>query len=129
MLRAANNCDLIKETKIYNNKKPKRVISNNKPWFDDSCSNLRSEYLLSRNRFRRNRSRVYQEEMISSSRKYKKEINKKFNLFKSDFVMKLKRLKKSDPKAHWNLLNKYSSEKPKIINKISGELFYEHFSN
>ena len=115
MLNAAINCDLVKQKRIYNNYKPKKVI--NKPWFDESCRNLRSRYMSSRIIFRRNRSKANQDEMISNSKKYKKEINKKFKFFKSEIVLKLKKLKKSDPKAHWSLLNKYSSEKPKIINK------------
>ena len=48
-----------------------------------------------------------------SSKIYKKEINKKIKSFNADIVTKLKRLKNSDPKSYWNLLNKYSGEKKK----------------
>ena len=37
---------------------------------------------------------------------YKKCINKQFNLYKKDFIAKLRSLKHSDPKSYWSLLNK-----------------------
>ena len=67
--------------------------------------------------------------MMINSKRCKKELNKKFNSFNDNVIKKLRGLKHSDPKSYWSLLNKYSSDKKVIINKITNEVFHEHFSN
>ena len=64
----------------------------------------------------------------NSSEAYKKCINKQFNLYKKDFIAKLRSLKHSDPKSYWSLLNKASNSRSQILQKVSLEIFAEHFN-
>ena len=66
--------------------------------------------------------------MVLNSKNYKKQINKEFRTNQSIISNKLRNLRHSDPKAYWNLLNKYSGERKEILKKVSAEVFYEHFS-
>ena len=63
----------------------------------------------------------------NASKAYKTCINKQFNLYKKDFIAKLRSLKHSDPKSYWSLLNKASNSRSKILQKVSLETFAEHF--
>ena len=50
-----------------------------------------------------------------------------FNLYKKDFIAKLRSLKHSDPKSYWNLLNKADIYSSQVMQKVSLETFAEHF--
>ena len=65
---------------------------------------------------------------MSSSRAYKKLINKQLREYNSALTNKLKLMKTSDPKPYWAILNKYSSEGRGNLQTVSVESFYEHFS-
>lgn len=61
--------------------------------------------------------------MVSSSKMYRKTINKKVRLYQNDVNKKLSNLRSLDPKAIRSLLNKYSSEGKDTYCKISKETF------
>ena len=63
----------------------------------------------------------------NASKAYTTCINKQFNLYKKDFIAKLRSLKHSDPKSYWSLLNKASNSRSQILQKVSLETFAEHF--
>ena len=47
--------------------------------------------------------------------------------YKKDFIKKLRGLKKSDPKAFWKMLNEFDGSKHDTAQKLSLEVFAEHF--
>ena len=46
---------------------------------------------------------------------------------KKDFIKKLRGLKNSDAKAYWKMLNKFDGSKHDTAQKLSLEVFAEHF--
>ena len=64
-----------------------------------------------------------------TSREYKKEVNKQFRKYHSDFVMKIRVLKSGDPKTYWKIINGTNSEKHDASKRISSEMFLERFKS
>ena len=128
IVNAAKNCNLIKQKNIQTHSGPatKKI---DKPWFDENCKQLRRTYHRSKNNYRLFKNAASREAMVNDSKKYKKEISAKFKAYNDQFVKKVRGLRNSDPKSYWSLLNKYSGERKSVLNKISSEVFYEHFSN
>ena len=62
-----------------------------------------------------------------ASKDYKKCLHKHFTSYKKDFIKKLRGLKNSDPKAFWKMLNKFDGSKHDTTQKLSLEVFAEHF--
>jgi hypothetical protein len=54
-------------------------------------------------------------------------INKKIKSYQDNFNKRILGLKSSDPKAFWNLLNRYCTDSRDTVNNISKEVFFEHF--
>ena len=125
LVDVADKCNLVLcKKKTSNNSKAKHV---NKTWFDSECKTTRKQYVKARNYHRRMKSADSYNTMVDSSRLYKKTLNKKLKSFHQDVNKKLKNLRSSDPKAFWNMLNKYSGDKKETITMISSQVFQEHF--
>jgi hypothetical protein len=120
---AAKDCNLFKKRHVIS--KPRKPSNT---WFDSECIDARSDYHKCKNIFRKNPSKRNREILVNTSRKYKKELNKKLRNFQRAIVDKIKGLKNKDPKAYWSMLNKYSNNKKEIVNNIATEAFHEHFS-
>ena len=75
------------------------------PWFNDDCKVKRKNYLNARHNFRRFNSQRNHEELVSSCKTYKKQINKQFREYQNSISNKLRNLRHADPKAYWNMLN------------------------
>ena len=124
LTEAANEAGFLKDiklqpTKIIRSLKSKPV---QRPWFNNECHRLRSQYKRAKNL----RNRVNNVEnynfVHNASKAYKKCINKHFNMYKKDFITKLRSLKHSDPKkSYWSLLNKADSSRSGVIQKVSLE--------
>lgn len=98
-----------------------------KPWFNRDCFLKRKEYFKARNSHWRFKSAENRNNLIRSSKAYKKEINKQYNIYRKDFISKLKSLRTKDPKSYWSLLNKSSVNSKSVTSKIALETFYDHF--
>ena len=61
-----------------------------------------------------------------SSRTYKKLINIQIREYNGKLTNKLKLLKNVNPKSYWSILNRYSSEGKKALQKVTIESFHEH---
>lgn len=124
MINAADKCHLLIEVKSKHKATNKcNSGSKNKKWFDDECVNARKRYLSSKKYHRKVRSLDSYCNMVSSSKMYKKTINKKVRIYQNDVNKKLSNLRSLDPKAFRSLLNKYSSEGKDTYCKISKETF------
>ena len=125
LVSAAEDSGLIITKRINNKKCNKRKIQ---PWFNEDCKLKRQSYFKAKHNFRRINSQRNYDEMVLNSTNYKKQIKKEFRMYQNNISNKLMSLRHSDPKAYWNLLNKYSGKKREILKKVSSEVFYEHFS-
>ena len=65
--------------------------------------------------------------MHDASKGYKNCLHTHFTLYKKDFIKKLRGLNNSDPKAYWKVLNKFDGSKHDTAQKLSLEVFAEHF--
>ena len=79
-----------------------------RPWFNNECQRVRHQYKRAKNlRHRINNAENYKF-VHNASKAYKKCINKQFNLYKKDFIAKLRSLKHSDLESfaeHFKKLN------------------------
>ena len=94
---AADKADMIVECKPKT--KPNVQSLKRKPYFNQDCYLKRKEYRKCKNlhwRFKRAETKV---NLISSSREYKRTLNKQFREYQKAIIEKLKNLRKSDSKA------------------------------
>lgn len=65
--------------------------------------------------------------MRLASKKYKKEINTEFNKYHRSLAIKLRKLKSTNPKDYWTILNGDKVKRDNIVNTISLDIFRNHF--
>ena len=119
-------CKEIKSKRTNTNSKQNNKKAGNKPWFDKDCTKRRSEYYKVKHNLKLLNPPDKQRQMKAEGKKYKQFINIKAKAYHKDFNKKLKKLKSSNPKEFWNILNK-STEGKQAASKVSIECFAEHF--
>ena len=67
------------------------------------------------------------DEKKSAFKEYKKTIKKECKSYHNEFVKTLRKLRSTDPKAYWNLLNKNKKNNSKTNYPTCSE-FFEHFT-
>ncbi|XP_071123898.1 uncharacterized protein [Mytilus edulis] len=100
-----------------------------KPYFNRDCYLKRKAYRKCKNLHWRLQRAETKENLIASSREYKRTLKKQFREYQKSVVDKLKNLRKSDSKAYWSLLNKCDTKGNKAVNKIAMDVLYDHFKN
>ena len=129
LIGAAREVGFIKDVELQPPKKNCKLNTRpvQRPWFNNECQRLRRQYKRAKNfRHRINYAENYKF-VHNASKAYKKCINKQFNLYKKDFIAKLRSLKHSDPKSYWSLLNKADNSRSQVMQKVSLESFADHF--
>ena len=129
LIGAAREVGFIKDEELQPPKKNCKLNTRpvQRPWFNNECQRLRRQYKRAKNlRHRINNAENYKF-VHNASKAYKKCINKQFNLYKKDFIAKLRSLKHSDPKSYWSLLNKADNSRSQVMQKVSLESFADHF--
>jgi hypothetical protein len=114
--------NLIKNHKMLSN----YTKSQNKPWFNEDCKNLRSEYFKVKNKLRKIPSDDLKEVFRLKSKNYKKMVKITQKKFSKNLHKRLRELKSKNPKDYWAIINKASNAQDKIGN-ISMEIFMNHF--
>ena len=127
LVEAAEHCNMIKK-KTNLPVKSHKNFKTQKPWFNKQSELKRKNYQNAKRIYKKLNSRENYDNLVTSSREYKKLINKQMREYNSSITNKLKLMKNSDPKSYWSILNKYSSEGKDKLQKVSVETFYEHFS-
>ena len=123
ILDSGFSSDTVKTSKvrISSSKKDARV---KKEWFNEDCHKLRKEFHVSKQKDKILNSDLSRSDRQRASKKYKKIVNKCKSEHKRNFVESLRRLKSSDAKAYWKILN---GKKCNDTNDIDIEDFYKHF--
>ena len=121
---AAEKCNMLKMKKAGRQKR-----KSDKPWFDDDVKSVQNEYHTARKNFRKTNSQSNYDELKAKSKNYKKMLSHKMKDYYNDVAKRLRNLRHSCPKDYWCLLNKFSAEKKDVINKVSLDVFYQHFCN
>ena len=60
---------------------------------------------------------------------YKKSVSKNYKSYVSDMQKKIRKLKSTDTKSYWRLINGDRNQKQDVVNGISRDLFAKHFEN
>lgn len=59
----------------------------------------------------------------------KKVLQRKFNEYQKDFIVKLRILRTTDPKSYWSLLNKGCDNSNTVKQKVAVDVFFDNFKN
>ena len=105
-----------------------KKIHVNKPWFDKECAKSRTEYFRVKKRLKKTRSIEIQSELRNVSKAYQREIRSKSTKYYKSLNRKLRKLRSSNSKEFWDIINKECSDSTKD-NNIALESFFEHFKN
>ena len=117
-------CKEIVITDHNNRSKNASKCSNNKPWFDEKCIQLRKLYLQKLKLFNDVHSHFNRSILVTSKRNYKqyeRKLKREYTRYQGD---KIEYLKKKNPKEFYKLFRKKKGNPVSSLN-ISG--FYEHF--
>ncbi|CAC5399554.1 unnamed protein product [Mytilus coruscus] len=100
-----------------------------KPYFNQDCYLKRKAYRKCKKLHWRLKRAETKKNLIVSSRKYKRTLNKQFREYQKSVIDKFKNLRKSDSKAYWSHLNKCDTKGNKAVNKFAMDVLYDYFKN
>ena len=92
-----------------------------KLWFNRSCINARNIFHKTRKLYNKYKTDYYKNLLKTVSKNYKNTLSKHFKKFKTERVKKLRRLKTTDPKQYWKIIN--SDKKTNETSAPLNELF------
>ena len=118
---AAKNVGACKPRKKCNPEKPAPY----QPWFDETCHTEKRKYFMLKNHLKRDGKKSMANQ---ASKTFKKFISTKRKEFYKQLNTKIKSMKHSSPREYWKILNGCAEGK-KVKEKVSLEVFYEHFKN
>ena len=129
-----NICSILKKTadeiglyKRKKTKKQKKRQTDELPWFDRECEKKRKLFFKAKNYARRVKNLETKENKKIASKCYKKQLRISFGKYQSNFTKKIRKLKSSDPKNFWKVINGSTQEKKRDNANISCKAFQEHF--
>jgi len=107
-----------------NSKPGKSGTYNNKPWFTRECKTKRDNFHRARDKFTKDKSDVNKNSLNNVAKDYRKVLNTSYSSYREKCSKDLRSLSKSDTKAFWKTLHKYSTNK-----KDNPDLDVEFFLN
>ena len=99
---------------------------NSKPWFTTDCKKKRDEFHKNRNNYRKFKTDDNKVLMNRTAKEYRHLLNISYKKYHEKCANELRSLSKSNTKAFWKTLHKYSS-KQKENPTTEIETFYEYF--
>ena len=107
-------------------KQPRK--SENKPWFNEECSEKRKEFYQAKNNYKTKVCTANKEIMNQKSKIYRQSMKAAYKEYHNDLQKTLRNLKSSDPKEYWKIINSAAGSNTKIGN-ITIDSFMDHFKN
>ena len=109
-------CNLILSSaeKTFGKSKPHSSNQHHKKpdkWFGHKCLKARKQFHNARYQYKRRKTLQNKETLKSTSKIYKQTINFYHTQFKKQNIQKLKKLKRSNPRKYWKILNGKRQEK------------------
>ena len=99
-----------------------------KPWFNRECKNKRDEFHRLRKIYRNIKTLENKTNMNRSARDYRKLLHNNYKKYQENCADELRSLSRSDTKAFWKTLHKFSN-KQKVNPQVDIGTFYEYFKN
>lgn len=93
------------ETFGIHKSRPHSVKKIHKPWFNYECRNARNSYHNARKIYNRNKSEQNKTLLKTVSKAYKNTMSINIKRHKNEKIEKLRRIKSSNPKEFWRILN------------------------
>ena len=124
--KASRSSNLCKNTKKNTNKELKTKDTKSKPWFDQECYNLRSEYLKLKNKMHRVKTLDIRNVTNEKGKQLKTLIKKKKRDYQANLNTFLREHRYENPKEFWKIIN--PKDKGSDC-KVSIEEFVTHFKN
>lgn len=110
-----------------NRTKKSQRKADNKPWYDRECEDKRRTYFHFKNKYKHMKSTLNETRLKEASKAYKRQINQAFKAYKNNIIKEVRKLKTSDPKAYWKIINGDSKSKNENMTQISINAFKRHF--
>jgi hypothetical protein len=98
-----------------------------KPWYNDRCEEKRKLFFEAKNNCKVNRTEENDMILKDCSKLYKKELKSAYYNYYKEFNVKLKTLKKGNPKEFWKLLKSDNTASDVNENNVTLDQFAEHF--
>ena len=76
-----------------------------KPWFTKECKSAKRNYQKAKRLFKKYGSSIFKNHLTKTESSYKKTPDKSLRTYRINMKNKLKRLRTSNPKDYWNILN------------------------
>ncbi|MEW8544930.1 MAG: reverse transcriptase family protein, partial [Candidatus Thiodiazotropha sp.] len=104
-----------------------KPIKENK-WFDEQCHTAKRDFNRAKRLFSHDRSQQNRVNFTKCRSKFNRIKRKAKNKFKRNEGKKISNMAKSNPKAFWKNLKKYTTKNQTGSEKLSANDFFEHFS-
>jgi len=98
-----------------------------KPWFGPDCRKARKGYHRAKTKYCKNKTIRNKENLKSSSKHYKRTMNRYINKYKFSKTNKLRDMHSKNPKHYWKYINSLKSKSP--TNMPSLDDFYDFFKD
>jgi len=95
------------------------------PWFNHACRQTRNKYHYTRRAYNRYKTPALKNELKIVSKEYKNTLRKAQHNYNLTKINTLKKLKTTDPRQYWRILNKDSSQRQEPSVKLND--FYNYF--
>lgn len=113
--------------KTFGHYKPKSdTKKRNKPWFNTECFSARNTYHKIRRLYNKHKTVQYKSILNTVSKTYKNVMAKNIRQHRNERAEKLRKLKSSNPKDYWRILNSKSVQNSKIA---ALKDLYSYFKN
>ena len=125
------NCieSVFKETSTntfgYKNDKVDDKYNNLNPWFNRACIQARNIHHNTRKMYNKHKAIYYKKILKIVSKNYKQTLNKENKKFQTERIQKLRRLKNSNPKEYWKIINSDKTRKTKCASLDDFYHFYQ----
>jgi hypothetical protein len=83
-----------------------KIPNGDKPWFNYECIFARQNYRKLKRKLKIKRTEALKQDVAEAEKRYKKTLDKHCKIYRADMRKKIQKLKTSDSKKYWKLLNK-----------------------
>ena len=120
---AVGICSNVKRKRKHRNKSKREI----KPWFDDRCKELRTEYFKLKNLCRKERKINWKVVLRIKGKELRNYYRKCRTEYERNFHRKIRNLKRSNPKEYWKALNISKKNHATVGSVIGPQKFADYF--
>ncbi|MEW8542100.1 MAG: hypothetical protein AB2693_01075, partial [Candidatus Thiodiazotropha sp.] len=112
LIKRFNNLVISSAKKSFNSSKGQKYNRLKRPsWFGHQCTKARTLMNRARYLYKQRKNPEQKSQLKTASKQYKQTVKKFHTKFRQDNVLKLKKLKRENPKKYWKILNGKHTDK------------------